>query len=123
MTHDLMDVFMERFPHLATRASEAAEDIAEAEALLDDATAAGLPHVRFAWLALHEVQIDIDEPAAAHWLNFLAGRGFRSMAASCSAGGDAVRLHLVRPGSGFEQAASPCRCLSPSGWRHERPAA
>ena len=54
MTHDLMDVFIARFPHLATRASEAAEDIAEAEALLDDATAAGLPHVRFAWLALHE---------------------------------------------------------------------
>lgn len=108
MTHDLMDGFMERFPHLATRASEAAGDIAEAEALLDDATAAGLPHVRFAWLALHEVQIDIDEPAAAHWLNFLAGRGFRSEAASCSPAGDAVRLHLVRPGNGFEQTRRIC---------------
>ena len=108
MTHDLMDVFMERFPHLASRASEAAEDIAEAEALLDDATAIGLPHLRFVWMDLHEVQIDIDEPAAARWLNFLAGRGFRSMAASCSAGGDAVRLHLVRPGNGFEQARRIC---------------
>lgn len=108
MTHDLMDVFMERFPHVAGWASEAAEDIAEAEALLDDATAAGLPHVRFAWLALHEVQIDIDEPDAARWLNFLAGRGFRSMAASGSVGGDAVRLHLVRPGNGLEQARRIC---------------
>ena len=99
MTHDLMDVFMVRFPHLATRATEA---------LLDDATDSGLPHVRFSWIDLHEVQIDIDEAAAARWLNFLAGRGFRSMAASCSAGGDAVRLHLVHPGNGLEQARRIC---------------
>lgn len=108
MTHDLMDVFMQRFPHLATLASEAAEDIAEAEALLDDATAAGLPHVRFAWLALHEVQIDIDEPAAARWLNFLAGRGFRSMAASLKPADGAVMLLLARPGNGTEEARRIC---------------
>ena len=106
MTHDLLDVFMARFPHLATRATEAAEDIAEAEALLDDATAAGLPHTRFAWLSLREVQIDIDERHAAAWLNFLARRGFRSMAASSKTG--KVSLHLVQPDSTAAEARRIC---------------
>lgn len=106
MTHDLMDVFMTRFPHLASRATQAAEDIAAAEALLDDATDCGLEHARFTWLDLHEVQIDIAEAQAAKWLNFLARRGFRSMAASGTPG--TVRLHLVRAGSDTEEARRIC---------------
>lgn len=108
MTHDLMDVFMTRFPHLASRATQAAEDIAAAEALLDDATDDGLEHARFTWLDLHEVQIDIAEDQAAKWLNFLARRGFRSMSASCKPGSGTVLLHLVRAGSSTEEARRIC---------------
>lgn len=108
MTHDLMDAFIVRFPHLASHATRVAQDIATAEELLDDATAEGLVHVRFAWLALREVQIDIDEHQAAQWLNFLSKRGFRSMVASCKPGGGAVALHLMRTGHPGEEASRIC---------------
>lgn len=91
---DLLDTFTARFPHLATRISAAADDIAEAELLLDDATDAGLGYRHFAWLALREIEIHITDAQAGSWLNYLAQRGYRDHAASAGAAGGPVSIHL-----------------------------
>lgn len=91
---DLLDTFTARFPHLATRIAAAAQDIATAEQLLDDATAAGLGYLSFAWVDLHEVEIRVDDDLAGRWINHLARNGYRNHLASYGRAGGHVTLHL-----------------------------
>lgn len=94
MRHDLLDTFSARFPHLTSRIAAASADIAEAEALLDDATDAGLQYRHFCWIDLHEISIQVEDDAADRWLNHLGALGYRSRQASFSASTGSVTAHL-----------------------------
>jgi len=94
MTHDLLDTFTARFPHLATRIAAVAADITEAELLLDAATDAGLGYQHFAWVDLHEIEIHVTDAQAASWLNHLARNGYGNHLASYGKPGGHVTLHL-----------------------------
>lgn len=94
MRHDLLDTFSGRFPHLASRIAAAAHDIADAEHLLDDATAAGLDYRHFAWIDLHEIQIHVNDPDAGAWLSHLGTIGYRNPLASYRSAGGHITAHL-----------------------------
>lgn len=94
MTHDLLDTFTARFPHLATRITAAANDIAEAEALLDDATDAGLDYQHFFWVDLREIQIHVRDAQVGQWLNHLARNGYGNHLADFGKPSGNVTLHL-----------------------------
>jgi len=91
---DLLDIFRAHLPHLADKAAQAAPEICDFEALLDEAADTGLKPDAVGWLAWRETFVIAAEATADAWINVFSAHGYRAAGASWSNALGSVTAHF-----------------------------